>query len=143
MSKEPKGWWRRLHVTTALWGVGAVMALAMLGYVVVNGGRLYPNQPVWQVEGGDPARGKAALLRHGCNACHVVPGLAAPQGRVGPSLADLDERQYLAGVLPNTPDHLIDWVVDPKRHSPKTAMPDLGVTEAEARDIASYLYQRR
>ena len=50
---------------------------------------------------------------------------------------------YIAGVLPNTPDALIRWIMDPRDVDPKTAMPDLGVTSHDARDIAAYLYSRR
>ena len=142
MSEELKGW-RRLRVTTLIWACGAVMAAGLLGYIALNGGRLYPNGPTWQVEGGDAARGRAALLKHGCHGCHVIPDLPAPRGRVGPSLKDFRHEQYIAGVLPNTPDHLVDWVMEPQRFSPQTAMPDLGVTEAEARDIAAFLYEER
>ncbi|MEL6648628.1 MAG: hypothetical protein AAFQ05_13195, partial [Pseudomonadota bacterium] len=53
------------------------------------------------------------------------------------------ERAYVAGVLPNEPGGLVRWLVDPVAHSPMTAMPDLGVTEADARDMAAYLYTLR
>ena len=46
----------------------------------------------------------------------------------------------MAGILPNTPGGLVRWLVDPPAHSPKTAMPDLGVTTAHARHIAAYLF---
>jgi cytochrome c1 len=45
----------------------------------------------------------------------------------------------LAGVLTNTPEHMIEWLRNPQWISPLSAMPDLGVTERDARDIAAYL----
>ena len=35
------------------------------------------------VQGGDPARGRALVASgsHGCQACHAIPGIDAPQGR--------------------------------------------------------------
>ena len=92
------------------------------------------------IPGSDPARGLAAIQRHGCSACHLVPGVRAPGGRIGPPLTALARNVYVAGILPNQPDHLIRWILDPPAVDPRTAMPDLGVSTAEARDIASYLY---
>jgi cytochrome c len=50
------------------------------------------------------------------------------------------EQIYVAGVLTHSPENLTFWIANPKRADPLTAMPDLGVNEAEARDIAAYLY---
>lgn len=92
------------------------------------------------VYGGNPDAGAAAMVRYGCGACHDIPGVTGANGSVGPSLQGLADRAYIAGVLPNEPGGLVRWIVDPTTHSPQTAMPDLGVTDAEARDMAAYLY---
>jgi cytochrome c2 len=92
--------------------------------------------------GGDPRRGEAAILRHGCAGCHVIPGVRGSAGRVGPSLQDVARRVYLGGVVTNTPEHMIDWIVDPRAIDPKTAMPATGISRREARDVAAYLYSR-
>jgi cytochrome c1 len=47
---------------------------------------------------------------------------------------------YIGGVLQNTPANLIRWIQDPPAVDAKTAMPNLHVTETDARDIATYLY---
>lgn len=93
--------------------------------------------------GGDPALGVAAIRRHGCGGCHVIPGVAEARGRVGPSLAGFASRPYIAGALPNRPLDLIGWIRDPQAVQPGTIMPGLGVTAAEARDIAAHLYRLR
>lgn len=93
-----------------------------------------------RVAGGEPERGRAAIERYGCAACHTIPGLPAYGANVGPPLRNLAERGYLAGVLPNTPDHLVRWLRDPPAVAPRTAMPNLGVSQAEAADMAAYLY---
>ena len=93
--------------------------------------------------GGDPMRGKAAIGRYGCGACHEIPGVDAANGLVGPSLAKIADRTFLAGQLPNQPDNMMMWIVDPQRVESGTAMPDLNVTEGDARDIAAYLYTLR
>ncbi|WP_137389572.1 c-type cytochrome [Rhodoligotrophos defluvii] len=91
---------------------------------------------------GDPEAGAAAIRSHGCGICHTIPGIAGADATVGPPLVHYDERAYVAGVLPNTPRDLIRWIVDPPAVDPRTAMPELGVSEEEARDIAAYLYRR-
>jgi cytochrome c1 len=42
--------------------------------------------------------------------------------------------------LPNSADNLVRWIQHPRTIEPKTAMPDLGVSNQDARDIAAYLY---
>lgn len=96
-----------------------------------------------RVVGGDAAAGARLVAGHGCAACHVVPGQRWPRGQVGPSLAGFGGRGYIAGVLPNTPENLVRWLRDPPAIAPRTAMPDLGLNEAEARDIAAFLVTLR
>jgi cytochrome c1 len=95
------------------------------------------------VPDGDPVLGVVAIRRHGCGGCHVIPGVAEARGRVGPSLAGFASRPYIAGALPNRPLDLIGWIRDPQVVHPGTLMPRLGVTLAEARDIAAHLYRLR
>jgi cytochrome c1 len=49
---------------------------------------------------------------------------------------------YVAGVATNTADNLIAWIVSPQTFSPRSAMPATGISEAEARDVATYLYSQ-
>jgi cytochrome c2 len=93
--------------------------------------------------GGDPYRGRVAIRRYGCDACHTIPGVAGASREVGPPLSNLAERMYIAGVLSNNADNLVAWIQDPPKIDSLTAMPDLGVSEADARDIAAYLYAVR
>jgi cytochrome c len=90
--------------------------------------------------GGDDDRGVAAISRYGCGSCHTIPGIPGAHGLVGPSLAGLGSRMYIAGILPNAPDNLMRWVKDPKSINPKTVMPNLGVSAQDAADIGAYLY---
>ncbi len=90
--------------------------------------------------GGDPDMGRAALLEYGCAACHRIPGLRHPDTTVGPPLDAWSERTHVAGRLANTPENLVDWIIDPQQIDPGNAMPDLGVPESTARDMAAYLY---
>jgi cytochrome c1 len=71
-----------------------------------------------------------------------VPGITGGNGQVGGPLSDIRKRVYVGGVLTNSPDNLIRWIVDPQQFSPRTAMPATGISEPEARDVAAYLYAR-
>lgn len=97
-------------------------------------------EPVYAIEGGDVERGRDALQSYGCVACHSVPGVRAPGGTVGPPLDNWAERVYIAGALTNEPENLILWIQNPQSVEPGTAMPNLNVTESDARDITTYLY---
>ncbi|OLP57933.1 cytochrome C [Xaviernesmea oryzae] len=90
--------------------------------------------------GGDPTRAPALFRRYGCGGCHTIPGIAGADGKVGGRLDGLSQQVYIAGVVPNSADALIAWIVTPQRFSPHSAMPATGVSEDEARDLAAYLY---
>lgn len=89
---------------------------------------------------GDAESGKAAITVYGCDSCHVIPGIRGADGRTGPSLERIAKRVYLAGVLPNTPEEMAHWIRAPEAIDPRTAMPNMGVSESDARDITAYLY---
>ena len=99
-------------------------------------------RPPPHVAGGEPQRGREAIERFGCVACHTIPGVSGHRANVGPPLVHLAGRGYIAGVLPNTPDNLVRWLRNPPAVDPRTAMPNLGLSQSEAADIAAYLYER-
>lgn len=80
---------------------------------------------------------------YGCGACHTIPGVPGARGLVGPSLSGFARRQSIAGQVANTGEFLVRWISVPQAIKPGTAMPNLGVSEARARDIAAYLYTLR
>jgi putative membrane protein len=93
--------------------------------------------------GGEPKIGKQVIQQYGCASCHTIPGIPGANALVGPSLEHIASRMYIAGVLPNTPENMLWWLQNPPAVDPLTAMPNLGVTEADARDMAGYLYTLR
>lgn len=93
-----------------------------------------------QVPGGNATRGRAAMTELGCGACHRIPGVRNARAMVGPPLDDYAQRGYVAGLLPNRPANLVAWLRDPTGIRPGTAMPNLGLSETQARDMAAYLY---
>ncbi len=88
---------------------------------------------------GDVARGKRALYQYACNACHTIPGITGPLPQVGPPLEGIAGRSLIAGVLSNTPENMARWLRETQKIKPGTAMPQMGVHEQDARDIAAYL----
>jgi cytochrome c2 len=93
--------------------------------------------------GGDPARGETAIRQYGCSACHTIPGIKGANSLVGPPLNSMASRMYIGGVLPNTPENIIRWIQNPRAVDELTAMPNLAVSDSDARDIAGYLYTLR
>ena len=90
--------------------------------------------------GGDVEAGRAAIRAYGCDACHAISGIGTAY--VGPPLEKYEQRHYIAGNLPNTTENLIYWIQYPQAVEPGTAMPNLDVTESDARNIAAYLYSQ-
>jgi cytochrome c len=117
-----------------LGGVVAALALAACG----GDEEAFANAAA--LTGGDPHAGRVKVREYGCGSCHTIPGVPGADALVGPPLTNLGSRMYIAGVLTNTPDHLVRWIRDPPSVDSATAMPNVGVTERDARDIAAYLY---
>jgi cytochrome c2 len=90
--------------------------------------------------GGDPDRGERVILSYGCGACHVIPGVRGARGQVAAPLTSFASRTFIDGRLPNAPETLVDWLLNPRGADPATAMPALGLSEQDARDAAAYLY---
>jgi cytochrome c2 len=106
-------------------------ALAACGLAACGGGQVLP--------GAHADRGQQLIVQYGCGACHTIGGIDTANGTVGPRLTDFSSDRYIAGNLPNTPRNAARWIEDPHRYEPKTIMPDLGVTPAQAADIVAYL----
>jgi cytochrome c len=92
--------------------------------------------------GGSVGRGGQAFTRYGCGGCHTLQNVAQAHGLVGPPLDGIAARAIVGGRLENKPENLMRWIADPQGVSPGTAMPNLGVSESDARDIAAFLYTR-
>ena len=93
--------------------------------------------------GGDWKKGANSIRDAGCASCHTIPGIHGADSHVGPPLTGISQRTYLAGIIANTPENLVKWIQNPPSVDEKTAMPDMHLSEREARDIASYLYTLR
>jgi len=120
-----------------LFVVGLIVFLLAACYGDVNGVPEPRN-----VSDRDMEAGRQLIASYGCGACHTIPGIAGADGMAAPPLNRFYERSYISGEVPNTWDNLIEYIQHPQEIEPGTVMPDLGVTEAEAREIAAYLYHQ-
>lgn len=87
--------------------------------------------------------GEVAFRQYACDSCHRIEGVVGPRSHVGPPLLQWSRRKYIAGVLPNTRENLVRWILDPRSISPQTLMPDLEVSPAHAQAMADYLLRLR
>lgn len=92
------------------------------------------------IEHGTVEAGKQAIQQYLCATCHQIPGVVGASRHVGPPLNGIASRKYIAGILPNTPENMVGWLKNPQHFDPLSAMPDLGVTDKHARDMAAFLY---
>lgn len=97
-----------------------------------------PGHP--ELVGASAQRGKALIEGFECGVCHVIPGVRGAHSHVGPSLQAFRANIYVAGRYPHTPQIVAAFVRDAPALSPGTAMPAFEMSEAQARDIAAYLY---
>ena len=100
-------------------------------------------EPAFRIPGSNIVRGREEIVSTGCAACHTIPGIAGATGNVGPPLTRFGDRTFVAGMLPNTPTNLVRWIRFPQSVVPGNAMPNMQIGEAEARDIAAFLYTLR
>lgn len=130
MSERDKSW-------------GPAVALVLLAVALSGCGERQVKEEAARMTGGNPDHGAVLIQKYGCSACHTIPGIEGARATIGPPLDRIGQRAYLAGQLPNTPENLIRWITDPQSVERGTAMPDVGVSDPEARHIAAYLYTLR
>ena len=125
---------RNCQILVAL-SVAAGLMAGCTGGVTLHG---------YQISTGGNARiGRQIMVQRRCGTCHTIPGIRHANGVFGPPLTSFARRTFIAGNFPNDPDHLEHWIMSPTSMKPKTAMPDLGLSQQQARDVAAYLYTLR
>lgn len=103
-------------------------------------GLAHAQSPAQAAQGARVERGKALLAQYQCGACHAIPGVPAARGELAQTLRAWGRRSYIAGRLPNRPETLARWIIDPQALVPGTAMPSMGVSPADAQAMADYLF---
>jgi cytochrome c2 len=126
----------------AAWGA-ALLAIALALAPGLGNAQSNRGHPAWTVPGGDVHRGRQLIEQLGCGGCHTIPGVRNARGNVGPPLTAFGDRRFVAGVLENQPGNLMHWLQHPQAVVPGNAMPEMGITDAQARDIAAFLYTLR
>ncbi|HEX9530076.1 MAG TPA: c-type cytochrome [Acidimicrobiales bacterium] len=99
----------------------------------------HPASPFHPLEAGNPRLGEAAIVHYGCGSCHTIPGVRGADSLMSPPLAHFGKRAFIAGRIGNTEPNLIRWIEDPQAVDPGNVMPNLGVTDTDAANIAAYL----
>jgi cytochrome c len=88
----------------------------------------------------DPFADAKAVMAQQCAACHTIPGVPGAFGDMAPSLKGIAKHPQIGGgKLANNQANMVRWLMHPQAVSPATAMPDLGLTSAQATKIAAYL----
>ncbi|NDV90068.1 c-type cytochrome [Alteromonas sp. 345S023] len=85
--------------------------------------------------------GKKLMITKGCSSCHQLTKLPAAKGLVGPPLDNMAAQNYIAGVLPNSRENLIQFLLNPQAFHPDTAMPTPNLSKQEAQRITDYLWK--
>jgi cytochrome c len=124
------------------WIAAASLALLAAGLAGCNREARFQEEAA-RMTGGNPDQGPNLIRKYGCSSCHIIPGIEGARGMIGPPLNAIASRTYLGGQLPNTPQNLMRWIQDPQSIERGTAMPNVGVSDREARHIAAYLYTLR
>jgi mono/diheme cytochrome c family protein len=146
----PKGtmWGDTARPPSAPYGLTAALLLASLIITLAAvGWRTWQGQEkavavAKALTRGDPSRAPALITKYGCGGCHTIPGAPGADGKVAAPLGGMRARAYVGGVARHNTDTLIRWIVAPQSISPRSAMPVTGISEAEARDVAAFLYTR-
>lgn len=115
----------------------SLLLLSACGAEGVNGMPEPRPAPIEQI-----ASGRRLIASYGCGTCHMIPGVPGADGHVGPPLDHFYERMFIAGMLTNNEDNLVKWIEHPQQVVPGNDMPEMGVSEQQARDIAAYLYHK-
>ncbi len=88
-------------------------------------------------QGGSAAKGKELVETIGCKGCHAIGNDLRMREARGTSYDIAPELTWVGGKV--NPDWLFDWLKNPRHYHPTTRMPNLRLTDVEARDIVAYL----
>jgi cytochrome c oxidase subunit II len=111
-------------------GIKTATAGATLQQPSPSGG---PRSPLYST-------GEQLFMTKGCVGCHSLQAVSAPKGMIGPNLANVGARSYIAaGTLKNNDENLARWIRNPQGIKKGVLMPNLGVSETEAQALVAFL----
>lgn len=100
-------------------------------------------QPARPPQSDSERRGQDVFMTARCAGCHTIDGTAA-HGQAAPNLTHLATRSTLgAGTLPNTRDHLGQWIADPQASKPGNQMPANPLSADDLQALLTYLESLR
>jgi mono/diheme cytochrome c family protein len=88
-------------------------------------------------DGGNALHGKELVNNIGCKGCHVIGDDARMRDARGFSYDIAPELTRAGSKL--DPDWMFQWIKNPRLYRPNTRMPDLRLSDQEAKDIVAYL----
>jgi cytochrome c oxidase subunit 2 len=84
-------------------------------------------------------RGRDVFMNGTCVMCHAIQGTQA-SARTAPDLTHVASRKTLAaGTLPNSPDYLAAWILDPHAYKPGVNMPANPLSAEDLGALLAYL----
>jgi len=128
------------HSTRPRWPQRAVLDRSAIALAFLSSGCDMQKAEYAQVTEQSALRGRALITQYQCGSCHAIPGVANARGVTAVSLAGFSRRSYIAGRIPNQPDALALWIIDPHAQISASTMPTLAVSPEQARDMAAYLW---
>ncbi|MDA0986372.1 MAG: c-type cytochrome [Bacteroidetes bacterium] len=93
--------------------------------------------PLGFYKGGSVEKGKITFSQVGCKACHVIGDDIKVREARGTQYDIAPELTHVAGKL--SPDFIFDWIKNPRHYNPESKMPNLRLSDQEARDVVAYL----
>jgi cytochrome c oxidase subunit 2 len=100
-------------------------------------------QPAREPNDAAQRHGQQVFMSTRCAACHRIAGTPA-LGQVAPDLTHIASRPTLgAGTLPNTREHLAQWIRDPQAVKPGNQMPATDLPPEDLDALVSYLESLR
>jgi cytochrome c len=125
----------------AVTGYRRIWILCVLGCLTILLAACQGDEPASVVvDGGDPDRGEELVMAYECGSCHFIPGIDESRGQDAPGLQLWANRSFVAGAAPNEPENVMHFLMDPQSIQPGSGMPDLGISEEEARHITAFLF---
>jgi cytochrome c oxidase subunit II len=105
--------------------------------------RQQPRPPPLEEEAGLISRGEEVFFGAACHTCHAIRDTPA-EARIGPDLTHLGSRPTLgAGLMPNTPENLARWILDPQGLKPGNRMPATPLPPEDVSALVAYLHSFR
>ena len=102
-----------------------------------------PNNPSKYL--GNPANGEKLFSAVGCMGCHVSENdpSSAPSPTTFKGLSKLQGPNLIGLGSKVSPEWMFNWLKKPHKYMPSTRMPDLRLSDSDARDLTAYLWDNK